>query len=68
MILWDFPFLGRHLLGVVPVRGRAFVAEEDRPGNNRAVILSAAGRRSFVRLLHPRPPCDEDGSDSCLTV
>ncbi|HEX5081828.1 MAG TPA: ABC transporter permease [Blastocatellia bacterium] len=29
-----------HMLGVAPAQGRAFVAEEDRPGNNRVVILS----------------------------
>src|SRR5262245_18162344 len=29
-----------HMLGAAPVQGRTFVAEEDRPGNNRVVVLS----------------------------
>lgn len=29
-----------HLLGVVPVQGRSFLAEEDHPGNNRVAIIS----------------------------
>ncbi|MBO0797679.1 MAG: ABC transporter permease [Blastocatellia bacterium] len=31
-----------HMLGVAPVRGRTFLAEEDRPGFNRVVVLSHA--------------------------
>jgi putative ABC transport system permease protein len=31
-----------HMLGVAPAQGRTFLAEEDRPGSNRVVVLSHA--------------------------